>query len=93
VAKPPQYWCTADAYSILTPVSVAHNTLTEVFFSVWGEDARGNAMERPGPGGLRILRIEKPILVPNCALIPARLNVPDCTFSQPRAASAKQDRD
>lgn len=64
-----------------TPIQVSHILVAEVYFSVWGEDDRGNPMLSPGLGGLRVLRIEKPTILPSCALIPARLDVPHCKFS------------
>ncbi|KLT41789.1 hypothetical protein CC85DRAFT_247074 [Cutaneotrichosporon oleaginosum] len=50
---------------VVTPITVTHNLVLEVFFSVWGEDDRGEAMKLPGPGGLRMLRVSRPITLPS----------------------------
>jgi hypothetical protein len=55
---------------------VTHNLVLEVFFSVWGEDDRGEPMKLPGPGGLRMLRVSRPITLPSCALIPEVIDLP-----------------
>ncbi|CAK9786974.1 unnamed protein product [Cutaneotrichosporon oleaginosum] len=61
---------------VVTPITVTHNLVLEVFFSVWGEDDRGEAMKLPGPGGLRMLRVSRPITLPSCALIPEVIDLP-----------------
>ncbi|ORY26977.1 hypothetical protein BCR39DRAFT_539659 [Naematelia encephala] len=63
-----------------TPIQVSHRLVTEVWFSVYGEDQFGKPLKQPGPGELRVLRIEKPVIVPTCFLIPSVLNLPLCKF-------------
>lgn len=70
----------ANVSRIITPIKVSHSLVSEIYFSVWGEDDRGIELSIPGPGGLRFLRIEKPVILPSCSLIPARLDVPDCKY-------------
>ena len=53
----------------------------EVFFAVWGEDERGNKLPKPGPGGLRVLQIERPVIVPSCILIPSIVDLPECEYT------------
>lgn len=50
---------------VVTPIRVTHNINLEVFFSVFGEDDRGQKMKIPGPGGLRMLRISRPVILPS----------------------------
>lgn len=73
---------------LITPINVSHTFVYEVFFSVWGEDDSGKLMEQPGPGGLRFLQVQRPVILPSCALIPRVLNLPECkltiTISLPR---------
>ena len=69
--------------SILTPINVSHVFVYEVFFSVWGEDDMGNPLPEPGPGGLRFLQVQRPIILPSCALIPRVLDLPECTSLTP----------
>ncbi|ORX40882.1 hypothetical protein BD324DRAFT_612440 [Kockovaella imperatae] len=59
-----------------TPIRVSHALRTEVWFSVRGEDANGRSFGKDVPGELRILRVEKPVIVPSCFLIPEVLDLP-----------------
>lgn len=61
---------------VVTPITVSHHLVLEVFFSVYGEDDRGEKMRIPGPGGLRMLRVSRPITLPSCALIPEVIDLP-----------------
>lgn len=63
---------------IITPINVSHVFVYEVFFSVWGEDDMGNPLPEPGPGGLRFLQVQRPVILPSCALIPRILDLPEC---------------
>ena len=63
---------------IVTPISVSHTFIYEIFFSVWGEDDMGNPLPEPGPGGLRFLQVQRPVILPSCALIPRALDLPEC---------------
>jgi hypothetical protein len=54
-----------ESSSVETPLRVSHEIVFEVYFSVANEDARGRALPVPGPGGLRFLRVQKPIIVPS----------------------------
>lgn len=61
---------------VVTPITVSHKLILEVFFSVFGEDDRGRKLKSPGPGGLRMLRISRPAMIPSCSMIPPILNLP-----------------
>jgi hypothetical protein len=61
---------------VITPIHVSHNLVLEVFFTVWAEDDRGGKMRIPGPGGLRMLRVSRPAIVPSCCLVPAVIDLP-----------------
>jgi hypothetical protein len=50
---------------VVTPISVSHSLSLEVTFSVWGEDDRGRKMEHTTHGGLRALRVTRPLFVPS----------------------------
>ena len=66
-----------------TPLRLTHQLAVEVVFSIWGEDAYGQAI-KPGPGEQRRLKIARPIVLPSCAIIPQTFSLPACksTFSQ-----------
>lgn len=49
-----------------SPLRLSHQFIAEIFFSVHGEDDRGR--KRPGGGGLRFLRMSKPVVVPSVSL-------------------------
>ncbi|ORY31277.1 hypothetical protein BCR39DRAFT_527254 [Naematelia encephala] len=66
---------------IITPIRVSHALITEVFFAVYGETDSGKKMPIPGPGGLRVLKISRPVMVPSCACIPQVLNLPLCEWT------------
>jgi hypothetical protein len=61
---------------VVTPISVSHHLIMEVYFSVWSEDDRGERMKIPGPGGLRMLRVSRPVTIPSCNLMPQILDLP-----------------
>jgi hypothetical protein len=61
---------------VVTPISVSHTMTLEIAFSVWGEDDTGKAMSHPTFGGLRLLRVSRPVSVPSCCLVPAVLDLP-----------------
>ncbi|CAK9780388.1 hypothetical protein CC85DRAFT_326457 [Cutaneotrichosporon oleaginosum] len=61
---------------VVTPISVSHTMTLEVAFSVWGEDDTGKKMSHPTFGGLRLLRVSRPVSVPSCCLVPAVLDLP-----------------
>lgn len=50
---------------VVTPITVSHTFTLEIAFSVWGEDDLGNKMDKPGYGGLRVMRVSRPVLVPS----------------------------
>ena len=54
-----------DQTSSLTPIHIAHTLVAEVFFSIWGKTELGQDMSRPGPGGLQVMRIKRPVVVPS----------------------------
>ncbi|BEI91598.1 uncharacterized protein CcaverHIS019_0404180 [Cutaneotrichosporon cavernicola] len=76
---------------VVTPITVTHNLVLEVFFSVWGEDDRGEPMKVPGPGGLRLLRVSRPITLPSCALIPEVIDLPAYEEHQRDAIAPDED--
>lgn len=61
---------------VVTPITVGHKLVLEVFFSVYGEDDRGRPLQTPGPGGLRMLRVGRPVMIPSCSMIPPILDLP-----------------
>ena len=61
---------------VVTPINVTHHLVMEVYFSVWSEDDRGEKMKLPGPGGLRMLRVSRPVTIPSCTLMPQIVDLP-----------------
>lgn len=61
---------------IITPIKVRHQLIAEVWYSVFSEDVAGNPISPPGQGQLRMLRVEKPVIVPSCAFIPDVVELP-----------------
>lgn len=51
--------------SIITPIKVSHGLIAEIYFSIYGETDQSQKKTRPGPGGLRVLKISRPIIVPS----------------------------
>lgn len=64
-----------------SPIRVSHQLITEVFFSVMGEDDFGRPIAKDQQPGLRIFRLTKSIVVPSCAMIPLWLQPPSCMSS------------
>jgi hypothetical protein len=64
-----------------TPIHIAHTLESEVFFSIWGKTEFGEDMKRPGPGGLQVMRIKRPVVVPSVSL--SHLSLMDLTNSAP----------
>lgn len=63
--------------SIITPIKVRHQLIAEVWYSVFNEDVTGHPLgSPPGQGQLRMLRVEKPVIVPSCAFIPDVVELP-----------------
>ena len=50
--------------SVETPINVSHALRTEVWYSVEGEDVEGQPLQGGGPGVLRMLRVDKEVIVP-----------------------------
>jgi hypothetical protein len=50
---------------INTPIRVSHSFALDIFFSIQGETEAGEPMAKPGAGGLRVLRVNKPAIVPS----------------------------
>ncbi|GFZ44359.1 hypothetical protein JCM24511_02081 [Saitozyma sp. JCM 24511] len=71
---------------IVTPIKVSHSLIYEVYFSLWGETDGGQPMKEPGPGGLRFMKVQRPIIVPSCTLIPPVLNLPQYDSSSAPAS-------
>lgn len=61
---------------VVTPITVSHKLVLEVFFSVYGQDHHGRPLKSPGPGGLRMLRVSRPTMIPSCHMIPPILDLP-----------------
>ena len=59
---------------VKTPIKVSHTLQIEIFFSMFGQDQKGQPMKHPGPGGSRLLKIQRPVIVPSVRLPPLRLN-------------------
>lgn len=62
--------------SVETPIRVSHQLRMEVFFSVWGEDVQGNPID--GPGELRVLRVDKNVILPAVCLWCIFTTLADC---------------
>ena len=87
---------------------MSHVLRTEVFFSVHGEDVKGNKLSDGGPGELRIMYVNKPVVLPavsvinrnvrqsssQCFLIPEVLDLPICKHESipPRETPLKSRR-
>jgi hypothetical protein len=50
---------------IVTPIKVSHSFIYEIYFSLWGETDKGDPLKLPGPGGLRFMKVQGPIVVPS----------------------------
>jgi hypothetical protein len=50
---------------IVTPIQVKHALGLEIFYSVYGENADGRQMSKPGPGELRLIKLMKGIALPS----------------------------
>ncbi|KAL7420412.1 hypothetical protein Q5752_005382 [Cryptotrichosporon argae] len=61
---------------VVTPIKVTHAFVIDAYFSVHGEDEQGQPMRAPGPGGLRMLRLTQPVVVPSCAFVPQYFDLP-----------------
>jgi hypothetical protein len=71
-----------------TPISVSHKLVFETFFSIQDEDSNGQPTQQPASDGLRVLRVQMPIMVPvvsphpppitntQCGLIPSIIDLP-----------------
>lgn len=70
---------------VITPIKVTHQLVLEVWYSVYGEDVSGDPLPNGGQGQLRVLRVDKPVVVPSCAFIPEVVELPSC--EQPTASS------
>jgi hypothetical protein len=54
---------------LVTPIKVSHTIVVEVWFSVYGETEEAKPMYKPGPGGVRVLRIQRAVIVPSVSEI------------------------
>jgi hypothetical protein len=61
---------------LITPLRVTHQLGVEVVFSIWGEDAFGQAIK--GPGDQRRLRIVRGVVLPACPILPQVFSLPAC---------------
>ena len=50
--------------SVETPIKVSHILRLEVFFSVHGENVQGEKFPDGGPGELRVMKVDKKVVVP-----------------------------
>lgn len=62
---------------IITPIRMTHKLVMEVFYSVKGLDVHGKPLPKSMKGAeARLLRIEKPVIVPSCRCIPEWVDLP-----------------
>ncbi|GMK53466.1 hypothetical protein CspeluHIS016_0100520 [Cutaneotrichosporon spelunceum] len=61
---------------VQTPMSTSHSIILQVFYSVYGEDVLGNKLPTPAHGHLRLLKVDKPVMIPSCAFIPDVVDLP-----------------
>lgn len=61
---------------IITPIRVRHQLIAEVWYAVYNEDVQGAPLQPESHGQLRMLRVEKPVIVPSCAFIPDVVELP-----------------
>lgn len=54
---------------VKTPITVSHELLVEVFFTMFGQDQQGRAMKHPAPGGSRLLKIKRDVIVPSVSYL------------------------
>ncbi len=59
----------AERSRIETPVRVTHSLITEIFFSVHGEDQYGRKMNPVAAGGLRVMRASRPVVLPSVSVV------------------------
>ena len=55
----------ADLPRTVTPITVSHEFIIELFFSLHGETDEGERMAVPGPGGLRLMRSSRSVILPS----------------------------
>ncbi|WVQ74881.1 hypothetical protein IAR50_004488 [Cryptococcus sp. DSM 104548] len=58
----------------ITPIRVSHELIFQVYYSVHGEDVKGEAIK--GAGELRMMRTKIPIKVPSCHCLSDSLSLP-----------------
>lgn len=66
-----------------SPIKVTHALVLEVWHSVFQENARGERLPTPTPGQMRVLHVDKPVVVPSCAFIPEMMDLPSCECRPP----------
>lgn len=59
--------------STITPIRVTHEFSLQIYFSIWGEDAAGKPLPKPGPGQLRKAILSQGVLITSVSRLPARL--------------------
>lgn len=52
-----------------TPIKVSHALQIELYFSIYGQDPRGQPMKYAGPGGSRMLKINRAVVVPSVSIV------------------------
>lgn len=64
--------------SIVSPIQVSHQLAVEVWYTVKGEDARGNPLPLGSnqTGNMRVMRHTLDTVVPSCCCIPEALALP-----------------
>ncbi|RSH94654.1 hypothetical protein EHS25_004459 [Saitozyma podzolica] len=60
---------------ILTPIEVSHSLLLEIWFSI-DQPKSSDGPTNAAPPELSVMRTEKSVIVPSCALIPSVLSLP-----------------
>ncbi|KAJ9111408.1 hypothetical protein QFC19_001177 [Naganishia cerealis] len=66
----------------ITPIKVSHEFSLQIYFSIWGEDAAGNPLPKPGPGHLRKAILTQGVLITSCACTKKNLALPTYEDSQ-----------
>jgi hypothetical protein len=81
-------WVFLMGFRIDTPITLRHEMVTDVFFSVYDLDENGKKMAKPGPGALRLMRRKRAIIIPFVCPLNSNVSVYRKTDSIARACSA-----
>lgn len=61
---------------IITPINVTHHLVVEVWYAVVGEDVSGNPVRSGEFAGVRMMKADRPVIVPSCGFIPEVVELP-----------------